>query len=257
VDFRTGGAFHTSIVSGVFARIGGDAVGGDPVGGDTVGGDAVGGDAVGLVLASGAQVTLTVGGSGMAGTLTVSYDRDGPMWTAGLDALAPTDGRTGADVDERQSYNDWLDFYRTVIPGKLAGLSEADARRSLVGSATTLLGLAKHLTGVERNWFQVILDRRSREEVGPNNRGGDDSWQLGSDDTIASVIAAYDTACATSRRIAVRHDLSERVPDGHAGEISLRTIYVHMIEEIARHAGHADILRELIDGATGLDPLAG
>jgi hypothetical protein len=238
IDLRPGGTCTTSVISGVYT--------------------AVASDSVSLDLDDGSHVTITVGGEGMEGSLAVVHERAGDgmqaWWEAGLAALAPPPGRFDADATERQSYEDWLDFYRSVIPGKLRGLSESDARRSLVGSPTTLLGLAKHLTGVERNWFAVVIGQRSRDEVGPNNSGGEDGWQLGPDDTIESVLAGYHAACAESRRLAVRYDLADVVPHARIGEISLRMIYVHMIEEIARHAGHADILRELVDGSTGVDP---
>ena len=238
VDFREGGAFTSSVLSGVCSHITDSSVVWSP--------------------ADGSSISLVVGGSGRAATLTVDHRGSSSdteaWWAAGLAALAPPPDRFDADADERQSYEDWLDFYRSVIPGKLRGVSEADARRSLVGSSTTLLGLAKHLIGVERNWFPVVMAGRSRADVGPNNSGGDDSWQIGPDETIASILAGYADACTTSRRIAVRYELGEKVPHDALSEISVRMIYVHMIEEIARHAGHADILRELIDGATGVDP---
>jgi hypothetical protein len=238
IDFRSGGKFTTSVISGVYSRI-------TP-------------DSVGLTLSDGSRVSLTVKGDGMTSALTVVHEDAGAelraWWEAGLAALAPPPGRFDADANERQSYDDWLDFYRSVLPGKLRDVSETDARRAFVGSATTLLGLAKHLIGVERNWFEVVIGQRRRDDVGPNNSGGDDSWQLGPDDTIESVLAEYESVCAQSRQIAVRVDLAETVPHGKIGDISVRMIYVHMIEEIARHAGHADIIRELIDGTTGVDP---
>lgn len=236
VDFCPGGRFTTSVISGLYTRLAGDSVV--------------------LALDDGSEVALAVDGHGQASTLTVVHHDTDPAlqhwWESGLTALYPAPGR--ADVSERRSYEDWLDFHRCVVPGKLHGVSESDARRSFVGSATTLLGLAKHLTGVERNWFAVVVGQRSRARVGPNNRGGDDSWRLGPDDTIESVLARYAAACAQSRRIAVRHELDEVFRRDNGDDVSLRTVYVHMIEETARHAGHADILRELLDGTTGVDP---
>ena len=238
VDFRTGGSFVTSAIVGTYSLVTADSVE--------------------LALTDGSHVSLTIGGEGATGSLTVVHTDAGEgrqaWWETGLAALAPPPGRVDADANERQSYEDWLDFHRSVIPRKLHGVPESGARHSFVSSATTLLGLAKHLTGVERNWFAVVLGQRTRAEVGPNNSGGEDSWQLGPDDTIESVLAGYETACARSRQIAVRYDLEETVPHDTSGDISLRTVYVHMIEETARHAGHADILRELLDGATGVDP---
>ena len=79
---------------------------------------------------------------------------------------------------ERVLLEDYLDAYRRIVVWKVRDLSETDARRRLVPSLTTLLGLVKHLTGVERNWFQVQLAQRDRADVGPNNRGSDESWEL-------------------------------------------------------------------------------
>jgi uncharacterized damage-inducible protein DinB len=232
VDPRPGGTFTTSVVSGVYAEIGPDSFG--------------------LAIDDGSHVTLTIGGMDGSGSLTITSDLVlADFWSTGLEALFPPVGRQESDATERQTYDDWLDYYRTQMRAKLAGVSEADARRSYVGSATTLLGLAKHLVGVERYWFQVVLGERTRDDVGPNNSGGDDSWVFGPDDTIESILAEYDVECARSRQRTVRHELTDTVPHERAGRISLRMILVHMIEETARHLGHADILRELIDGKTG------
>jgi hypothetical protein len=134
---------------------------------------------------------------------------------------------------------------------KLRGLSESDARRRLVPSLTTPIGLVKHLAGVERNWFQHIVAGRPRDEIAGDARGGDDSWQVDETETIPALIAAFQEACAESRRIAAGLPLDHVVPHERLGEVSLRWIYVHLIREHARHGGHADILREQIDGVTG------
>jgi hypothetical protein len=84
-----------------------------------------------------------------------------------------------------------------------------------------------------------------------NARGDAASWEVGQDETIADVIAEYEEACAQSRRIAAGLVLDHTVPHDQLGRVSLRWIYVHIIREHARHIGHADILREQIDGATG------
>jgi len=152
---------------------------------------------------------------------------------------------------EREVLEAFVDYYRQVIPGKLAGLSDGDVRRRLVPSRTTLLGLVKHAAAVERNWFHHRLAQRPREQIGANSRGDDASWEVGAEEPIADVVAEYTEACAESRRIAARFALDDTVPHRRLGRVSLRWIYVHMIEEMARHAGHADILREQIDGATG------
>jgi hypothetical protein len=152
---------------------------------------------------------------------------------------------------ERDVLEAFVDYHRRVFTGKFRGLSEQDARRRLVPSLTTPIGLVKHLAAVERNWFQHRLGGLTRDQIVGNSRGDDASWHVGSDETIAEVVAEYLAACATSRRIAAELALDDAVPHERLGRVSLRWIYVHMIEELARHAGHADILREQIDGATG------
>lgn len=152
---------------------------------------------------------------------------------------------------ERETLEVFVDFYREELKGKLTGLSEADARRKLVPSLTTLIGLIKHNAAVERNWFQHRLLEIPREDIALNANGDDRSWAVRDDETIADVLAEYDAACEISRQNAARYPLDHVVPHDRLGRLSLRWIYVHMIEELARHAGHADILREQIDGVTG------
>ncbi|MBE3007860.1 DinB family protein [Microbispora sp. NEAU-D428] len=162
-------------------------------------------------------------------------------------ALAVVRAATG---DERQVLKAFLDFLRAMVVRKAQGLSEQDVRRRHVPSATTLAGLVKHLTLVERNWFERVL-AQDPAMAPPSEKDADGSFAVGDDDTVESLITAYEEACAASRRIAARFPLDHEVPHEQVGPISLRWIYVHMIEETARHAGHADILRELTDGATG------
>jgi hypothetical protein len=169
-----------------------------------------------------------------------------------------TDTAPPADEDdlvavagERETLEGFLEYHRRVVGGKLRGLTEEDARRRLVPSLTTMLGLVSHAAAVERNWFQHYLGGTPREEIAGNARGDAPSWDVGDGRTIASVIAEFDGACAASREIAGGFTLDQTVPHDQLGEVSLRWIYVHIIREHARHIGHADILREQIDGATG------
>jgi hypothetical protein len=152
---------------------------------------------------------------------------------------------------EREMLEGFLDAYRAVVIGKLRGLSEDEVRKRLVPSRTTLIGLVKHAAAVERNWFQHCLARQPREQIPGNSVGDEASWQIGSDETAADVIAEYAIACDQSRQIAARFALDDTVPHPRLGRVSLRYIYVHMIRELSRHSGHADILREQIDGTTG------
>ena len=152
---------------------------------------------------------------------------------------------------ERELLEGFLEYHRHVVGGKLRGLSEEDARRRLVPSLTTPIGLVKHAAAVERNWFRHYLGGTPREQIAGNARGDDASWEVGQDEAVADVVAEYEEACAQSRRIAAGFGLDDTVPHDQLGPVSLRWIYVHMIREHARHIGQADILREQIDGATG------
>jgi hypothetical protein len=163
-------------------------------------------------------------------------------------------GELAAVADERTTLEVFLDYYREAVKAKVRGVSEEDARRRLVPSATTLAGLIKHLCRVEVSWFQHRLAQIPSEDL-PVLRWIDDDpdgdFQIASDETVDTLIARYNEQCALSRQTAARFKLDEVVPHPFLGEVSLRWIYVHMIEETARHAGHADILREQLDGTTG------
>jgi uncharacterized damage-inducible protein DinB len=154
---------------------------------------------------------------------------------------------------ERQVLEAFLDFHRQVLVSKVDGISENEARRRRVPSKTTLAGLIKHMIGVERGWFQEVLGGRNPEDIGPNVGGGEESWDLAENETVSSLIKEYEQTCEQSRQTAARFALDDAVPQPDMGQVSLRWIYVHMIEESARHVGHADILREQTDGASGID----
>ncbi|MEV6639249.1 DinB family protein [Amycolatopsis sp. NPDC051371] len=150
---------------------------------------------------------------------------------------------------EREVLETFLDLYRGIVVRKVSGLSTEQASRRLVPSPTTLLGLLQHLASVEREWFTGVLDGRPEAGV----RVADDGWTVDAVTGVEDLVADYERACAESRRVAARFALDDTVPMPRLGRVSLRWIYVHLIEETARHAGHADILREQIDGATGFD----
>jgi hypothetical protein len=134
---------------------------------------------------------------------------------------------------------------RAEVVALLDGLTEAQARARLVPSATTLLGIVKHCAFVERVWFHVSLAGRTRDEVGiPES--AEDSWVLEDGDTIDAVLADYRTAWAEADEIAAPYDLDDLAVHNRRGPLTLRWIYVHLVEELARHAGHGDILREQV-----------
>jgi hypothetical protein len=126
---------------------------------------------------------------------------------------------------------------------KLEGLSEADARWSPVESGTSLLWLVKHLTRAEALW--VLRRFASRDD-------GLDSDVLDDEDTIASVIAGYQAGWELVDDVVDQHSLDDVAKELEGlSPVNLRWILMHLLEETARHAGHADIIREQRDGATG------
>lgn len=150
----------------------------------------------------------------------------------------------------------WVDAQREQVLALLDGftgldgLDEDAARARLVPSLTTPLGLVKHATVVEQVWFGSRVAGVPRAELGIPDTV-DASFVVAPEDTVASVRAAYVEACARSREIAGEHDLDETF-DWYGRPVSLRYVLVHLVAELARHAGHGDILVEqLRAGATG------
>lgn len=149
------------------------------------------------------------------------------------------------DAPLRQQLESFLDDHREALLHCLDGLTEADARRRLVPSQTTLLGLVKHATFVELVWFDEAVTARSREEIGCP-AGPDESFVLDPEDTVASVQAAYRSVCEASRERTSALDLDDVVPGNRRGPLPLRWVYLHVLRELAQHCGHADILREQV-----------
>ncbi|WP_370186432.1 DinB family protein [Aeromicrobium sp.] len=145
-------------------------------------------------------------------------------------------------ADERSVLEGLLDMQRAEIALLLDEVDDTEARTRLVPSATTVLGLVKHAVFVERVWFHARVAGGPRERLGiPASPA--ESFVLTDTDTVASVRADFDEACDISRAVAADHDLDETWP-WHDGPVSLRYVYGHMIAELARHAGHGDILVE-------------
>ena len=147
----------------------------------------------------------------------------------------------------REQLEVFIDEHRAALHGCLDGLTEEQARRSLVRSRTTLLGLVKHVTFVEKVWFDEAVTGRSRAEIGIPATP-DESFVLADEDTVASVQQAYRDACAASRRATAPLGLDDLVHGNRRGPLPLRWVYFHFLREIAQHCGHADILREQILG---------
>jgi len=145
----------------------------------------------------------------------------------------------------RIQFEVFLDEHRSALNACLDGLMEEQARRSLVPSRTTLLGVVKHATFVEKVWFDEAVTCRSRAEIGIPATP-DESFILHDSDTIASVQQAHREACEASRRAVSSLGLDALVHGNRRGPLPLRWVYLHMLRELAQHCGHADILREQI-----------
>jgi uncharacterized damage-inducible protein DinB len=154
-------------------------------------------------------------------------------------------------ADERTMLESWLDFHRATLLWKCAGLSAAQLRqRSVEPSSMSLLGLVRHMTEVERNWFRRVIAAAAAEPLyySRDNPDGDfDDVDTADADADLSAYRAEVDAC---RQLAAAYDL-DATGLRRGRPVSLRWVYLHMIEEYARHNGHADLLRERIDGLTG------
>lgn len=146
--------------------------------------------------------------------------------------------------DERATLLALLQFQRESVLRKVHGLDDEQAERRLVSSDTTLLWLVQHLAHAETLWIQVRFRGDDPEVL--------EGLALEAGDTLAEATAAYRETWKRVDAIVAVSDLDDFVAnDQDLGPVNLRWILGHLLEETARHAGHADILRELIDGVTG------
>jgi uncharacterized damage-inducible protein DinB len=151
---------------------------------------------------------------------------------------------------ERSALLGFLDAQRSSVLAIVEGLDEDAIRRLAVPSGWSPLGMIEHLAGAERFWFQRVVAGR---------QGALEGQSSDTEPGAAEVLAAYRAECARSDAVLTSLALGARpagdIPDDMPEEIQdVRTIVLHMIEETARHAGHLDVARELIDGRTGLGP---
>jgi uncharacterized damage-inducible protein DinB len=155
--------------------------------------------------------------------------------------------------DERQMLEAWLEFHRWTLLFKCEGLDEAGLKaRPVATSRLSLHGIVRHMADVERNWFTRVLLRAPETPPLFFEFGIDDDREMFPlDDAIwADDLAVWHAECELSREHASRFDL-DHLGVRRGRECSLRWIYNHMIEEYARHNGHADLIRELVDGSVG------
>ncbi|MCY1230029.1 hypothetical protein D9M72_424240 [compost metagenome] len=162
-----------------------------------------------------------------------------------MPALPATFAEDVINQPARAQFEAFLNEHRSMLNACLDGLTEEQARRSLVPSRTTLLGLVKHATFVEKVWFDEAITCRSRAEIGIP-AAPDESFILDDRDTIATVRQAHREACEASVRATSVLELDDVLRGNRRGPLPLRWVYLHMLRELAQHCGHADILREQI-----------
>ena len=159
--------------------------------------------------------------------------------------------------EEREQLTQFLDWQRATILMKADGLDRQQMNLTAASSALTMAGLLKHLAVVEDGWFgRVVLGERPAEWYRDVVDDPDWDFRTAADDDPAELVALYGEVCERSREavasIASLDDLTAEVPwRNGTRRFNVRWVLLHMIVETARHAGHADLLREAIDGATG------
>ncbi len=163
---------------------------------------------------------------------------------------------------ERAAVEAWLEFHRATLLIKCAGLTaEQLGRRSVPPSALSLRGLVRHMAEVEQGWFRGVLAGQQIELLycseddpdGDFDGVGRDPDEPDPETAVSREFAVLAEQVADARALTAAHDSLDDLGAGerHGERVSLRWILLHMIEEYARHNGHADLLRERIDGATG------
>jgi len=155
-------------------------------------------------------------------------------------------------ADERSMLEAWLEWHRVTLLLKCEGLDDAGRKARPVGtSKLSLHGLVRHMAEVERNWFTRVLLREPRTPPIWLDTQVEDSELVPLDDADWEAdLAEWQAECDRSRAHAAGHALDD-TGARRGEEVSLRWIYLHMIEEYARHNGHADLIREMVDGAVG------
>ncbi|MCS0600677.1 DinB family protein [Streptomyces sp. LP11] len=159
------------------------------------------------------------------------------------------------DAGERAMLEGWLDYHRQTLVWKCEGLTDAQLRtRPLPPSELSLLGLVRHLAEVERFWFHEVLLGADPGALYCTEEDPDGDFHPTESDTWDDTHATWQAEVERARRHTAGRDLDafSRGTSRDTGEpFNLRWIYTHMIEEYARHNGHADLVREQLDGATG------
>jgi uncharacterized damage-inducible protein DinB len=155
--------------------------------------------------------------------------------------------------DERPQLEAWLDFYRATLLTKCDSLNVAQLKtRPLATSPLSLLGIVRHMTFVEQVWFETTFAGADTVDYYKTDGDRDADFNDLDSDATETVFDLYQEVIAVSKDLVASHSLDEHAKKPRRGrDVDLRWIYLHMIEEYARHCGHADLLREMIDGKTG------
>jgi len=156
-------------------------------------------------------------------------------------------------ADERAMLAAWLDYHRVTLETKCAGVSDEALRERLAGhpSSLSLLGLVRHLAEVERSWFRRGVAGQDAPPLYYSKDDPDGDFDNVDDADVGEAFATWRAECEQAREILARVESLDITFNQRDEQISVRWLLVHMIEEYARHNGHADLLRERIDGATG------
>jgi hypothetical protein len=155
-------------------------------------------------------------------------------------------------ADERAQLTGFLDFHRATVVWKSEGLTDEQARRSLLPSELiTVGGLVSHLRLNEEWWFENVIGDKPDAWKEILDEDPDAEFRLGKTTPLSQLIAGYKAQCEISRELVAKRDLDDVVSTPGGKEFSVRWVILHMIEETARHVGHLDLIREQLDGLTG------
>ena len=153
---------------------------------------------------------------------------------------------------ERELLEQHLEFCRQTIVYKVTGITKDNGVKKLGPTSTSVLGILRHLTEVEYGWFHINFAGLEYKEGRYSEANPNGDFEILESDTVESLLDGYIKACESSRKVCAGKSLDELGTEPRPRDDekpSLRWIYLHMIDETARHAGHLDIYRELIDGA--------
>ncbi len=211
-------------------------------------------------LGGAADDTATLDGPAAPDVLDVLVDRLAAEQAAAEDDATPSASHPDerpeppAVAEELETLSGVLDFLRATITWKVAGFDDDQGSARMLGSATTVTGMIRHLADTERHWFREVLGALPTAEVGYRWSDGHDSareWAVPDGASLEEALRDYRAATEQSRAQLVGRSPADEVRGGGREPRTVRWVLTHMIEETARHAGQLDVLAELLDGRTG------